>query len=57
MNIIMKNIILITLLIILCLLIIAALVAAALDTEGKTCAKILVALFLVIIITRCVANL
>lgn len=53
----MKNIVLIALLIILGLLMIAALVAAALDTEGKTCVKILAALFLVIIITRCVANL
>lgn len=53
----MKDIILVILLIVLCLLMIAALVAAAIDTEGKTCAKILAALFLVIIITRCVANL
>ena len=52
-----KNIILITLLIILGLLLIATLVAAVLDIEGKICAKLLVALFLVIIITRYVANL
>lgn len=52
-----KNIILIALLIILGLLIIAVLIAAVLDTEGKTCAKLLAALFLVIIITRCAANL
>lgn len=51
-----KNIILVILLIVLGLLMIATLVAA-LDTEGKTCVKLLVALFLVIIITRCVANL
>lgn len=52
-----KNIILIALLIILGLLLIATLVAAVLDIEGKICAKLLAALFLVIIITRCVANL
>lgn len=52
-----KDIILIILLIVLGLLMIATLVAATLDTEGKTCAKILVVLFLVIIIIRYVANL
>lgn len=58
MNIIMiKNIILVVLLIVLGLLLIATLVAAVLDIEGKICAKLLVALFLVIIITRYVANL
>lgn len=53
----MKDIVLIALLIILGLLIIAVLIAAILDTEGKVCVKLLAALFLVIIITRCVANL
>lgn len=52
-----KNIILTILLIILCLLILATLVAAAIDTEGKTCIKLLAALFATVIITQCVANL
>ena len=53
----MKDIVLIALLIILGLLIIAVLIAAVLDTEGKTCIKLLAALFAVVIITQCVANL
>lgn len=52
-----KNIILIALLIVLGLLVLATLVAAAIDTEGKTCIKLLAALFAVVIITQCVANL
>lgn len=58
MNVIMiKNIILIVLLIVLGLLVLATLVAAAIDTEGKTCAKLLAALFAVVVLTQCVANL
>lgn len=52
-----KNIILISLLVIMGLLAFAVLVAAMLDTKGKTCVKLLAALFALTIITRCVANL
>lgn len=52
-----KNIILISLLVIMGLLAFAVLVAAMLDEKGKVCCKLLAALFVLAIITRCVANL
>lgn len=39
------------------LLAFAVLIAAMLDTKGKICVKLLAALFVLAIITRCVANL
>lgn len=51
-----KNIILISLLIIMGLLAFAVLIAAMLDTKGKTCAKLLAALFVAGVITQCVAR-
>lgn len=51
-----KNIILIVLLIIMGILAFAVLTAAYLDEEGKTCAKLLAALFAVGVITQCIAR-
>lgn len=50
-----KSIIFIVLLIVAGLLSIATIVAAVLDTEGKTCAKLLLASILVIIIAQCIS--
>lgn len=50
-----KSIIFIVLLIVAGLLAIATLVAAALDTEGKTCAKLLLASIIAIIIAQCIS--
>lgn len=49
-----KSIIFIILLIVAGLLAIATLVAAVLDIEGKTCAKLLLASIIVIIIAQCI---
>lgn len=51
-----KNIILISLLVIMGLLALAVLISAMIDEKGKTCCKLLAALFITGIITRCVAN-
>lgn len=51
-----KNIILISLLVIMGLLAFAVLVAAMLDVKGKTCAKLLATLFIIGVITQCVAQ-
>ena len=51
-----KNIILTILLIVLGILAFAILIAAMLDTKGKTCAKLLAALFVAGVITQCVAR-
>lgn len=51
-----KNIILISLLVIMGLLAFAVLIAAMLDVKGKICAKLLTALFALVVITQCIAR-
>ena len=50
-----KSIIFIVLLIVAGLLAIATLVASVVDTEGKTCAKLLLASILLVIIAQCIS--